>query len=43
MRVSGGGQRWGMGRKETAWGDEQTVQCADDALLSCTLDTCMVL
>ena len=40
-----GGQRGdGKGTEGCfAWGDEQTMQCAGDVLLSCTLKTCMVL
>ena len=35
------GRKWGW--KETAWSNGHTMQCADDILLSCTLETCMVL
>ena len=41
--ISGGRQRDGkLGGKETAQGDGCTMQCADDVLLSCTLETCVV-
>ena len=39
MGGGGGGQR----RERDCLGDECTMQCADDVLLSCTLETCMVL
>ena len=29
--------------RDFAWGDGRTMQCAGDVLLSCTLDTCMIL
>ena len=37
--------KWGkMGTERNfAWGSGHTVQCADAVLLSCTLDTCMIL
>ena len=35
------GGKWGW--KGTAWGVGPTVQGVDDVLLSCTLETCMVL
>ena len=28
--------------RDFAWGDGCTMQCADDTLLSCTLESCMV-
>lgn len=38
------GQRWGeMGTKrDFAWGGGHTMKCADDVLLSCTLQTCLL-
>lgn len=40
--VGGGWQSEGKrGQQETAWGNEHTVQCADDVLWSCALDTCI--
>ena len=29
--------------RDFAWGNGHTMQCADDILLSCPLETCMVL
>ena len=31
------------GQKETAWGTGHMTQCANDVLLNCTLETCVVL
>lgn len=43
-RLGGGGQRWGMGMEiDFPWGGRGTMQCADDAFLSCTLEIYMVL
>ena len=45
--VGWGGVGWGAWEigteKDFAWGDGCTIQCTDDVLLSCTLETCMVL
>ena len=44
---AGGRWRWaqgGMGtEREFVWGDRCMMQCADDVLLSCKLETCIVL
>lgn len=39
------GQGTGDGRieRDFTWGDGHAMQCANDVLLRCTLDTCMVL
>ena len=29
--------------RDFAWGGGHMTQCADDVLLSCTLETCMIL
>ena len=29
--------------RDLIWGSERTMQCADDVLLTCTLETCMLL
>ena len=29
--------------RDFAWGERHIILCADDVLLSCTLETCMVL
>ena len=40
----GGKGGWKMGTKrDFAWGDVCTRQCADEVLLSCALEACMVL
>ena len=44
----GGRWRWAKGgwigtEKDFVLGDGYMMQCADDVLLSCTLETCMVL
>ena len=41
MGVGGGGQM--RTDRHFACGDGHTMQCADDVLLSCTFETCMVL
>ena len=35
-------RKMGM-EKDYAWGDGCLIQCTDDVLLSCTVETCMVL
>lgn len=43
LGLGGGGQRGGLGaERDFAWGSGFTVQCAY-ILLSCILETCMVL
>ena len=38
------GKAGGMGtERDFAWGDGHTMQGADDVLLSCALETCLVL
>ena len=37
MEVGKGGAE--MGTEDFAWGGGRTMQCADDALLSCTFET----
>ena len=41
-------RRWSKGVKmgterDFAWANKHMTQCADDVLLSCTLDICMIL
>ena len=41
--VDGGGKNGKMGmERDFAWGDECMMQCADDVLLSCALETCVI-
>ena len=44
MGVGRGGQRGDKGmERDFVWGDGNLLQCADGVLLSCILETCMVL
>ena len=44
MGIGRGGQRGDKGmERDFVWGDGNLLQCADGVLLSCILETCMVL
>lgn len=43
MRASGGGQRGDGVEIDFAWGDRCRIWGADEVLLSCTVETCLVL